>query len=54
MSHEKKWYLQREERKLVTPSMKHNAKFWEEFWDDYLHPGCELIRETDKNPFKDQ
>lgn len=38
-----KWYLQRE---VINGASKHIH----EFWDKYLHAGCELIQESDKDP----
>lgn len=46
---DKKYYHQRIEVQRGTLG-KHEAKYFEEFVDDYLHAGAELIKEFDYNP----
>lgn len=41
-----RWYLQMEENRFG------EAFVADRFWDNYIHPGCKVIRSQDENPFE--
>lgn len=43
-----KWYLQKEHNLFA------EAFVPQEFWDTYLHAGCNLIKEQNENPFEEK
>lgn len=47
------WYLQKETIRNIYTDGYGPVQGHRTFWDSYLHAGCELILESDVNPFKD-